>query len=325
LTRIEASITSVSWIPREAIEGTTKLPFELGITHYDMPPPDVVDDVAALVARDQARFCNELRAWIEVEDGRITGYGHLGRGHMGGSTMRFGPVGMRFAAVPLPDIRPEPDASDTEVRFVQTAGGRPALPAPRYVRRKPFVQISGPTVWSTLALTIRADGSHEHEVLGASSFPRHWFYDHGRRLVQKAAVIDFDTWYHESFGERTPWGSYDSAPIVTAVESALERQLSLLMIESQPVFKRLAPGDILVRQGDPGDELFLLFDGVLEVERDGEPIVQVGPGAILGEMALLQGGRRTATLRAATACRVAIAPGDLVDRDALARIAEGRL
>ena len=38
MQRIEASVTSLSWIPREAIEGSTKLPFELGITHYDMPP-----------------------------------------------------------------------------------------------------------------------------------------------------------------------------------------------------------------------------------------------------------------------------------------------
>ena len=54
----------------------------------------------------------------------------------------------------------------------------------------------------------------------------------------------------------------------------------------------------LVEQGAPGEELFLLFDGVLAVERNGEPIAEVGPGAILGEMALLEGGRRTATLRA---------------------------
>ncbi len=37
--RIESSVTSVSWIPSEAIEGLPKLPFELGIGHYDEPPP----------------------------------------------------------------------------------------------------------------------------------------------------------------------------------------------------------------------------------------------------------------------------------------------
>src|SRR5918994_4671507 len=43
--RIESSVTSVSWIPSEAITGLAKMPFEAGITHYDDPPPDVIDDV----------------------------------------------------------------------------------------------------------------------------------------------------------------------------------------------------------------------------------------------------------------------------------------
>jgi CRP-like cAMP-binding protein len=87
---------------------------------------------------------------------------------------------------------------------------------------------------------------------------------------------------------------------------------------------KLQPGEILVEQGAPGEELFLLFDGVLAVERDGEAIAEVGPGAILGEMALLEGGRRTATLRAVTACRIAVVPSDRVDRRRLQQLAEGR-
>ena len=55
--------------------------------------------------------------------------------------------------------------------------------------------------------------------------------------------------------------------------------------------------------GDPGDELFLLFGGDLAVEQDGRQVAEVGPGAVLGEMALLEGGRRTATLRAVTRCQ----------------------
>jgi CRP-like cAMP-binding protein len=65
------------------------------------------------------------------------------------------------------------------------------------------------------------------------------------------------------------------------------------------------------------------FACVLDVVVDGEAIAEVGPGAILGERALLEGGRRTATLQARTKCRVAVAPGDAVDRDALAALSEG--
>jgi CRP-like cAMP-binding protein len=48
-------------------------------------------------------------------------------------------------------------------------------------------------------------------------------------------------------------------------------------------------------------------------------------GAIVGEMALLQEGRRLATLRAVTPCRVAVVPKDRIDRQALEAIAKGRL
>jgi CRP-like cAMP-binding protein len=81
--------------------------------------------------------------------------------------------------------------------------------------------------------------------------------------------------------------------------------------------KRYAVGQTLVGQGEHADGLFLLFDGVLRVEIDGTPVTEDGPGAILGEMALLHEGRRMATLRAVTPCRVAVIPEDRIDRQAL--------
>jgi hypothetical protein len=154
--------------------------------------------------------------------------------------------------------------------------------------------------WTTLALTIHADGRDAPRLVGASSFPRHWVYDHTGRLVAKSGYIDHDTWWREAYGSHTPWGAEDSAPIVTAVESALERQLSVAIIDAKPRFRRLQAGRTLVEQGERGEELFLLFDGVLRVEVDGKPVTEVGPGAIVGELALLHQGRRMATLRAVT-------------------------
>jgi len=89
------------------------------------------------------------------------------------------------------------------------------------------------------------------------------------------------------------------------VETELERELSAIIIGSDPPFRRLRAGETLV-------------------EQDGGQLAEVGPGAIPGEMALLEGGRRTATLRAVTRCRVAVVPGDRVDRAALAEVARRR-
>ena len=37
--RIESSVTSISWIPSEAMTGPLRVPVDLGIGHYDDPPP----------------------------------------------------------------------------------------------------------------------------------------------------------------------------------------------------------------------------------------------------------------------------------------------
>ena len=79
-----------------------------------------------------------------------------------------------------------------------------------------------------------------------------------------------------------------------------------------------------MEQGTPGDELYLVLDGVLGVDVDGEEVAEIGPGAIVGEKALLEGGTRTATLRARTRCRIAVIPGELIDRQELEDLAATR-
>jgi hypothetical protein len=323
--RVESSVTSLSWIPQGAVEGFNRLSFGLGVAHYDPPPPEVLGDLEELEATDRFRFVNRLEAWIEVQDGRVVDAGQAGGGRVNVTRVGYGSASIAFAPIVLPDLRPDPEIGASSARFVQTAGGQVGFPVPRRVRHEPYIQIRGPVTWSTLALTIQADGRAEPRLIGASSFPRHWVYDHRGRLVAKSGFIDHETWWREAFGTHTPWGAEDSAPIVTAVESALERQLSVAVIDAKPRFRRLQAGRTLVQQGEPGDELFLLFDGVLRVEIDGKPVTEVGPGAILGEMALLQEGRRTATLRAVTPCRVAVVPKDHINRQALEELASGRV
>jgi hypothetical protein len=323
--RIESSVTSLSWIPSEAVTGMTRLPFEMGMAHYDPPPPDVLGDLEDLRRADRFRFANQLRAWIEVEDGKVVDWGHAGGGLIGSTTVKMGPRAVVFQAVAFPDLQPEPEVSESAVRFVQTAGGRTGVPAPRTVRRPPFVQVAAPLAWSTLALTIRADGTSEWEVPGASPFPRHWIYDHTGALAAKTGMIDFEQWYRTAFGRHSPWGDEDSPALVTVAETALERELSarIMRAGTKPDILSLEPGETLVNQGDPGDSIFLLLDGVLDVVVDGEKLAEVGPGAILGERAVLEGGTRTATLRAVTPVKAAKAAATQIDTAALAEVSRG--
>jgi hypothetical protein len=323
--RIESSITAISWIPADSIEGPTRVPFEVGLFHYDTPLPDRLDDLDGLHAGDAFREANELRGWIDVEDGRVALYGQTGRGLLGITRLKFGPKVVRFPAIPLPILRPDPVATETSVTFVQTVGGRMSLPAPRHVDRRPFFQVASSVAWTTLQLTIHADGRAEHRVLGASPFPRHYVYDDSGTLVEKSGFIDFNTWYRDSFGDHTPWGQSDSPALITEVETAVERELSDFVLQGpfRPEHLRLQPGQTLVEQGEAGEDVFLLLDGILAVEVNGEVLAEIGPGAILGERARLEGGRRAATLRAVTPCRVAVVPGDRLPEADLELIAVG--
>lgn len=306
--RFESVVLSVSWIPSEAVPQMTRFLFDVGLIRYDDPPPDAMHGFEAMLASDRFRFANELRAWAAVEDGRIVDAGYSGRGHINISTVHLGRVGVVFPAVGFPDIRRTPELASDAVTFVQTAGGRTGLPAPRRVHGRPFVRLAAPVVWTTLRLTISADGGSRGEIVGASPFPRHWVYDTSLQLAVKSGSMDFTSWYRESFGDRTPWGDTDSPAFAVEAETALERTVSSQIMRQgrKPRMRRVGVGESLVRQGDRGTELFLLLDGILTVEVDGEPVADVGPGAILGERALLEGGSRTSTLRAAVPCRVAV-------------------
>jgi hypothetical protein len=326
--RFEASVTSVSWIPSESVSGLYKAGFAVGASHPDDPPPDVIEGRAGLDELHRAgrfRFANHLAAWIEVQDGRVVDAGYAGRGYISATRFGWGPQReVTFQPAPFPEIRTEPAITDTGAMFTQITGGRTGAPMPRPVAGRPYVQWLAPTVWTTLALTIGTDGSVRGELTGASAFPRHWVYDERGRLVAKSGLADFREWMATAHGQHSPWGHEDSQPLVTMAETALERQLSASIMRggAKPAVRKLAAGALLTEQGEPGGDIYLLLDGMLSVWVDGAQVGELGPGAVVGERAVLEAGRRTATLRAVTDCVVATAAKDQVDRDSLTRLAE---
>ncbi|MEJ7832618.1 MAG: cyclic nucleotide-binding domain-containing protein [Nocardioides sp.] len=322
-TRAAERATSVSWIPSEAVKGMMKGAFATGVSHYDPPPPSQLVDLEGMRDADAFRFANRLTAWADFDGQRVVDCGQEGGVVMGSTTVKIGGAGVRFAAVTMPELRPEPEIGDGWVRFTQTSGGRTALPLPRKISQAPFVKFQSPLVWTTLRLTLHADGRNLVELAGASPFPRHWVYDADDAIALKAGVADWSAWLDQPSWQATPWGDQDSPVIVAEAESELERQLSGLLMHGahKPKIRSIATGDPLVEQGEWSKELFLVLDGILSVLVDGQALGVVGPGAVLGERAILENRRRTATLTALTPVRVAAAPAAAIDRDALTSLA----
>lgn len=94
------------------------------------------------------------------------------------------------------------------------------------------------------------------------------------------------------------------------ISSAFPRDVTEIRVARSDAIlpMRFDVGETIVRQGEPGSRFYVITQGeadVLKSDPDGERVVgRLGPGQYFGELALLRGGRRNATVRAATPVEV---------------------
>src|SRR5271166_575889 len=106
--QISRMATTISWIPSDSISGLLRIPMETGVMHYDPPPPLTVTDLEAMRRQGEFRFANILRAWIEVEDGKIRDYRYGGAVVMGRTPISVGPLHVMLPTKPNPVIQQPP-------------------------------------------------------------------------------------------------------------------------------------------------------------------------------------------------------------------------
>ena len=68
---------------------------------------------------------------------------------------------------------------------------------------------------------------------------------------------------------------------------------------------RYAAGDVIFAEGDKGEAMFVVRTGEVTIERGGRVMETLSGGGVFGEMALIDGSPRSATVRAKTDCEVA--------------------
>ena len=104
-------------------------------------------------------------------------------------------------------------------------------------------------------------------------------------------------------------GTIDAGADVPVVEVALLRSLPMFEALGAPTLEALArrlealeipAGTAVIEEGDPGERYYVVVDGALEVTQDHVPIATVERGAGFGEISLLEGVPRTATVTAIT-------------------------
>jgi CRP-like cAMP-binding protein len=74
----------------------------------------------------------------------------------------------------------------------------------------------------------------------------------------------------------------------------------LIELSSLTTTLQMRAGKVVVRQGEPGKEFIVIVEGKATVSIDDQTVATLGPGDFFGEIALLDGGPRTATVTADT-------------------------
>jgi CRP-like cAMP-binding protein len=97
------------------------------------------------------------------------------------------------------------------------------------------------------------------------------------------------------------------------LEGSSRRQLKAVAKIAE--IREVPEGTVLTRRGAPGDEFFLIIDGQARVEVSPRKRMRLAPGDFFGEMSLIDGGPRSATVVADTAMRLLI-----IDRRHFARL-----
>ena len=245
-----------------------------------------------------------------------------GHGRLGSTTVRLGSRALTFAGVAMPDLVAPPEVHPGRVRFTQTAGGHTGAAVPRHVSRPPFARLTAPIAWSTVALTIHADGSSRAELAGASCFPRHYLYDTEGNLTHKSALINYRHWLRRAEHEDSPWSGVPHPVPVAHVRGTAERSLAdTILVSGDYRQSRLPAGALLSEAPIAETEVHVLLDGLLVIEFDGKPVVEVGPGGIFDPAKRTQVSKKHVAVRAKTPCRLAVLVRDHLDSDALLGVA----
>jgi CRP/FNR family cyclic AMP-dependent transcriptional regulator len=101
------------------------------------------------------------------------------------------------------------------------------------------------------------------------------------------------------FSQDTKVQALKSAPLFDGLS---RKELTHLARVSEDL--EVEPGKVLCKEGDIGHEFFVIVDGKIKVTRKGRPVATRGGGDFVGEIALLEDVRRTATVTAETPVRL---------------------
>ena len=80
--------------------------------------------------------------------------------------------------------------------------------------------------------------------------------------------------------------------------------VKLELFRNEDRYDEFKQGNTIFKEGDPSSSMYVVMDGSVRLSVNGKEVENLGPGGVLGEMALIDTGPRSATATAATDCKL---------------------
>jgi putative ABC transport system ATP-binding protein len=125
--------------------------------------------------------------------------------------------------------------------------------------------------------------THDHRIIDLADRLIHMVDGH----IASDVMLDNSGRLREFLKTVEPFSALNPADLAGMAEAATLRHFE--------------PGEVIIRQGEEGDELFLISEGEVEVRREDHEVARLGPSEFFGEAALISGEKRNATVIATEA------------------------
>jgi CRP-like cAMP-binding protein len=126
-------------------------------------------------------------------------------------------------------------------------------------------------------------------------------------ILISASIDDYEYELQSLPGVKLVRKPFSPNQLLTLVDEILAEGESTREVNSQkPELIKLKPGEILITEGQNDKTIYMIREGMVKVSKLGKTICELAPGQFIGELSIISGKPRTATVTAITPCSIAV-------------------
>jgi CRP-like cAMP-binding protein len=126
-------------------------------------------------------------------------------------------------------------------------------------------------------------------------------------ILISASIDDYEYELQSLPGVKLVRKPFSPNQLLNLVDEILAEGESTLEVNShKPEMIKLKPGEILITEGQNDKTIYMIKEGMVKVSKLGQTVCELAPGQFIGELSIISGKPRTATVTAITPCVIAI-------------------